>query len=495
MIPIEKSQINDEVEQGYKPKVLNAGLQLLPLNDLGDREFEILVYSLIGEQIKNNDYAGFDQIVLMKGVGERGRDCVLYSQGQVSGLVQCKKLQRKMSPKDVMEEIIKFLMFVLFEKELMPSPASFEYHLYASGGYSEPTLKLLSSFHVESKKELESGNALRIIQDLKEKYATFKSCENENVLAHVGSALDIIKVKYYAGLDIEISLASYPMVTSTFFRTMPVLDPSTFEDIISQKLQESGIKFLTDQNLSSLYKRLSSVPPQFQVALGNVDLYGFSKEYFSFLGKDGFSELVKKVADIRLFLDLKTHDFAVSLILPKIVENLTKPYVHTGQVIPFSLNVVAQYLVRRILPIVMSKSSPKAVLEFMHPHMKLTKQSLMDLVLEHSLESSRRFFNKDYSEFPCPDPDRERRLGFFEAMHAGYSNEVQLKERFHSDIKKIMPIVDNIEKNIISMIPEVRTIIINDMAYWDEEEKLKDVLTTIRSIDKKIRPETDLVED
>lgn len=482
MISVSKTQINDEIIHSYKPHALSSGLSVLPLNELGDREFEILVYSLIEARIQNKDYANFDQIALMKGVGERGRDCLLYYQGQVAGLVQCKKLQKKMSRSEVMEEIIKFLMFTLSEEDLMPSPEVFEYHIYASSGYFEPAVKLLSSFKAESRLDIESGSALKIIKNLKDSYATFRAYDEVVALEHVQRLLNILTVKHYSGVDMNLSLTSYPVITSKFFRTMPILDPTTFEDIITQKLEESGIKFLTDQNLSELYKRLSSVPREFQIALGNVDLYGYSEEYFKFLGHEGFSELFKKVNDVRLFLDLKAHDFAFSLIIPEMAENLTKPYVETGHILPFTLNVIAQYLTRRIIPSIMSKSSSKETLEDIHPHLKLTKPALINLILEECLESSRRFFAGDYSSFPDPDPDREKRVALFKNMHGEYTSDIQLKERFLRDIPKIMSTVDKIEQTIIAAVPQVRTIVINDTAYFDDPEKLSRVLKTINLI-------------
>lgn len=483
MNSVAQSQIDDEVAHGYKPHALDSGLAMLPLGELGDREFEILVYSLIEARIQNNDYASFDRVVLMKGVGERGRDCLLYRHGDVAGLIQCKKLQKKMSRPEVMEEITKFLMFTIAEDELMPSPRAFEYHLYASGGYFEPAATLLSAFKAESKKEVESGNLLRIIQGLKEKYATFKAYNEQQAFEHIERALDAITVKPFTGVDLNLSLASYPLVMSRFFRTLPVLDSSSFEEILTQKLEESGIKFLTDQSLSDLYKRLSAVPPEFQVVLGNVDLFGYSENYFKFLGKQGFSELIKKVSDVRLFLDIKTHDYAASLIMPEMVKKLTEPYVHTGLVLPFTLNVVAQYLSKRILPSVMSRASPKAALKHMHPHLGFSKEALMDSILEECLESSRRIFAGDYSGFPDPDPDRPRRIALFDGLHAGCTTDEQLKARFQLDFPLIRPIIDEIEVTINAAVPQLRTVVINDMAYFDDPEKLQRILTTIKTIE------------
>ena len=105
------------------------------------------------------------------------------------------------------------------------------------------------------------------------------------------------------------------------------------------------------------------------------------------------------------------------------------------------------------------------------------------MCIRDSLDSSRRFFASDYSGFPDPDPDRERRIALFEGMHAGCSTDEQLKERFLLDIPQIMPIVDDVERTIIAAVPQVRTVVINDMAYFDEPEKLKRIFTTIKAIE------------
>lgn len=483
MNPITQIQIDEEIAQSYKPNAISSGLTILPLNELGDREFEMMVYSLTEARIHQKDYAHFDQVVLMKGVGERGRDCLLYSEGKVAGLIQCKKLQKKISRPEVMEEITKFLMFSISEDDLMPSPATFEYHFYASSGYFEPATTLLSSFNVESKKEVESGKVLSLIQSLKEKYATFKPYDELLALKHVASALDVITVKFFSGVELNLSLTSHPAVMSKFFRTMPVIDAAQFEVILSEQLAASGVKFLTDKNLSDLYKRLSEVPPEFQVALGNADFFGYSESFFKFLGKEGFGELLKKVTDVRLFLDLKAHDFAASLIMPEVLDKLTDPYVKTGRVLPFTLSVVTSYLAKRILPSIMSKASPKALLINLHPQIKLNKSELIDSVLEQCLESSRRFFAGDYSAFPNPDPDRERRIELFEKMHGDCITDIQLKDRFRADLPVIMPVVDEIEVTIKKAVPQVRTIVINDMSHFDDPEKLKRVFTTIGAIE------------
>ncbi|MCF5715814.1 hypothetical protein I9H06_07255 [Pseudomonas tremae] len=46
-----------------------------------------------------------------------------------------------------------------------------------------------------------------------------------------------------------------------------------------------------------------------------------------------------------------------------------------------------------------------------------------------------------------------------------------------------MPIVDEIESTINAAVPQLRTVVINDMTYFDDPEKLERILTTIKAIE------------
>ena len=62
-----------------------------PYFNLTDRQFEILLYLLFKTDVEKGKFEGkFDDVSLMTGVGERGRDCELYYRGDKVGLVQCK---------------------------------------------------------------------------------------------------------------------------------------------------------------------------------------------------------------------------------------------------------------------------------------------------------------------------------------------------------------------------------------------------------------------
>lgn len=129
---ISDEQIKIESEAGFKPLTIESGIALLPFSELGDREFELLSYLLVQEEINNSKYSNIDGISLMQGVSERGRDCVLYNQGKVAGLIQCKKYTGRLTKPQALKEIIKFLLFATLDESLLPDPDNFEYKLYVS---------------------------------------------------------------------------------------------------------------------------------------------------------------------------------------------------------------------------------------------------------------------------------------------------------------------------------------------------------------------------
>ena len=124
---ISKEIIESEINREYKPNAYQAGYKTLPFNDLSDRDFEILIYQLIRERIKNSHEIRFDDIALMQGVGEQGRDCCLYKDGQVAGVAQCKKYKERLTKPSVIKEILKFLMYSIVDNTIFPDDISVSY--------------------------------------------------------------------------------------------------------------------------------------------------------------------------------------------------------------------------------------------------------------------------------------------------------------------------------------------------------------------------------
>lgn len=118
----------DIKEATNKPAALpNKGY---PYSALNDRRFEELLYS-IGKLRLEKDWKGkYDEINLLQGVRERGRDCSLHLDGKSLGLIQCKHSIDsgiRISRPECAREIIKFVLHYLLDKRLIHDPKKFTY--------------------------------------------------------------------------------------------------------------------------------------------------------------------------------------------------------------------------------------------------------------------------------------------------------------------------------------------------------------------------------
>jgi len=102
---------------------------------------------MFDQDIRNGVYEGrYDKVDLMPGVGERGRDCILYLGGAKVGVIQCKKHSRRLTKPDVAREVIKLVLHYLKDNSLITDPGDFTYYLAASKDFTEPAIDLLSDF-------------------------------------------------------------------------------------------------------------------------------------------------------------------------------------------------------------------------------------------------------------------------------------------------------------------------------------------------------------
>src|ERR1044071_6768860 len=87
--------------------------QQYPLWQLNHRDFEILLYNLFRNEIsKKKLEKTYDDIWLLEGVRDGGRDCSMQIKGQSYGLIQCKHSinNDRITETKCAQEIIKFVL-------------------------------------------------------------------------------------------------------------------------------------------------------------------------------------------------------------------------------------------------------------------------------------------------------------------------------------------------------------------------------------------------
>lgn len=264
-INYETPVITDEMG---KPKTLAN--QPYPYTDVAsDRRFEELIYSIYKKKIEHDAIftSEHDAIQLMQGVGESGRDCVMYKNGVINAAIQCKKYNDRISRPDCAKEIIKFLLFSIIEPPLLPDINRFTYYFVASGDFTEPAATLLDDFgkNIVAEKNLQEWTDAII-----KKYTSFRGLVYNTIEAELKKKLSLLKVKRIApcDLDIELNQPYASDLITLFFEVKTVFDARTVEALM-ETITQNKIT-LSDEQIVQKFETASLQLSTYKTELSNL---------------------------------------------------------------------------------------------------------------------------------------------------------------------------------------------------------------------------------
>ncbi|MCX2837843.1 AAA family ATPase [Salinimicrobium sp. MT39] len=229
-----------------------------PYNELADhRRYEELVYSIFQEKIRSKDFLAFDEISLMSGVRDKGRDCTLYTRSSFTGLIQCKKYASPLGKNRFGEELIKFLLYTLVYEEVKFDINRFTYYIAASSGFADSCSDFIDKIKVEIR------NDQAVIQWIQKhlKNELFSEIKIDNALSYVILVLENINVKKINPQDLDryLSQRECKELIPLFFQVRSVVDNEEvknlavqLEEMVGSQLNEEQIRHQLSLGSNSL---------------------------------------------------------------------------------------------------------------------------------------------------------------------------------------------------------------------------------------------------
>ncbi|MBN3583383.1 ATP-binding protein [Algoriphagus aestuarii] len=220
-------------ESNSKPQAIaNKGF---PYQSLADpRRFEELLYAVGIERIENGDWKNlFDEIRLLQGVRERGRDCIMTLKGDTVALIQCKHtaVAERVSLPTVAREIIKFVLHSMVEPKLIHNKDQFIYFFAVAYGFTENASNLISNFNDQIIKhpELETWTQKVISGN-----ASLGQLDYEQICEDLKDTLSRIRIKPILPQDIDKLLLEEgrESIIKIFFEVRSVIDPKVSNQIL-----------------------------------------------------------------------------------------------------------------------------------------------------------------------------------------------------------------------------------------------------------------------
>ncbi|MFP7368582.1 HD domain-containing protein [Bacillus safensis] len=239
--------IIDLEDQNFIAKPLVFEKQVgFPYHDLQPRDFERLLYCLFRKKILNSSTKDFNDIQLMQGVGERGRDSLLLKEGESVGLIQCKRYKNNIDVSEVGKEIIKFIIYYTQDNSLISNVNNFTYIFAVSYGFSEKALNFINSLssNTYNKEQVEVW-AKEIIT----KTTSLNTVRFEVIKDILFQTLNKFNFKKIIPDDLNLMIEDYPEVKTMFFELKPIIDIKSFEKLLSDR-EKIEVKIInTSSNL------------------------------------------------------------------------------------------------------------------------------------------------------------------------------------------------------------------------------------------------------
>lgn len=226
---LSKEKIAVEMQNLSKPVAYN-GIEL-PFNSLGDRAFEYLLYHIYKDKIERNEHGTgnrFDNVDIMQGVGEQGRDCILCHNGKTVGVIQCKKHNSNITKPQFIKEVLKFLMFSIIDKSIITDPREFTYYFAVSKGLAGTTKELIRDFGTLILKEVDIE---KWVNELTTEYKRFQGLTYKNIKSELNTLLQTIKIERILPQDLELWLSNSTNVLRLFFEVRSVSDNTLIQKI------------------------------------------------------------------------------------------------------------------------------------------------------------------------------------------------------------------------------------------------------------------------
>lgn len=319
MVYLEKiSEATIEAEnQSFETKPLAFEKQVgFPYNDLPPRDFERLVYCLLREEIINNKIKNADDIQLMQGVGERGRDSLILKKGKAVGAVQCKRYKNNLDKSEVGKEIIKFILHYIQDKTLISDPKNFTYTFAVSYGFSEKALIFLNSL---ISKTFDRFEVEEWAKEIITKTVGLQTLLFNDIKDEVFECLNKIKFERIIPDDLNILTEKYSNITKMFFEIKTIMDIKSFEKLLVDREKEN-IEISNSSNLERtlndknkyLYSKLRATKKVVQNLMNefsaNFTLYTFHNK----LHTTNITEVLgKKILDQDILNDLNDKELYV----------------------------------------------------------------------------------------------------------------------------------------------------------------------------------------
>ncbi|ALN17615.1 ABC-three component system protein [Ectopseudomonas mendocina] len=196
----------------------------LPFERMGDAHFELLVADVYRAEYERDNDTWYDVVGRLNDGADQGRDVILHKAGVPAGVIQCKRLKKKLDLGTVIYETCKFFLYAHIRPQIAPPVGeAFKYYFAAADGVTTEATEFLQAagtqrfddrlvtFQEACKKVLEKSKTLQNSEALN-KLSPAELC------AIVWRRIATLETKVLKKDSLSALVNKYPSVRNTYFK-------------------------------------------------------------------------------------------------------------------------------------------------------------------------------------------------------------------------------------------------------------------------------------
>ena len=261
-----------DTENDATPKPPDAGGDRLPFDQMEHRRFEILAYRL--KSMAASDPAV--RVALMQGVGERGRDLIVYRGGAVTEIVQCKNLRDRIDARLVRRELLKLAFHALLEPTIL-GQGPVRYELWCPGGFSEPAALIIDTWPNEWHDATLFADAAHVLRS----YTAFSDLSWQDAKAYVTEDFPkLVRLHRLDAIDLSPLVKQHVTLYEAFFEGKVVMGSADVEDSLRRIMAEQA-RYLNDTDARHVLDRIGSFAANERLVFMSTLVMGVSPDLVS----------------------------------------------------------------------------------------------------------------------------------------------------------------------------------------------------------------------
>lgn len=471
---ISEEKIREELINSNSFKPAFYPNRKVPLEYLSDREFELIVYYLYKSKI-SKEVLNFDEILLMKGTKDLGRDCMLLKDGKNYGVIQCKRYSEPINKPDFVREIIKFLIHSLNIKDLIYDTSDFKYYYVALKGINDKAIGLYQDFNnkIGDEEKIEDW-ILEVIEENK----SFKDLKLQDVKKSLLNLLKRIKIELVTEHDLTLDLKLENEILSTFFEVEKVLNEELFRNI----LKDFNVKGINDADIKRIVDRIEDIPSNQRMIMGMICFFGFHEEFFKRIVKNQkFKDLIEIIVDFKSSIIKEQIDF----IKEKVDFYHSIYFSGSHKISAFTKQAIVPYLFSKCMLKYMHNEMGSFFDEIAEKHFEYLQDADLKKLKKKLIKSGAKIIKGDYRGVVGDEDLLKQKKKIFDFIYKGFTSKKQLEETIDREIDEIKPVLDKIEGELIKFIPDKTTIVIENLNFLDDKKMINKMLEESQRLDEK----------